>query len=264
MHDAPVFLISSGRSGSTLLQRLLNCHPDLVVWGEHHGFLNGLSYAFGQMGQKGNNNQFPILAALNAGPDTLLPTLGDASAGIDWANPYSREEFGDQVRQFMAHYFGSRLAPGQRWGFKEVRYNNLTALDAFRELYPRGQFIFLKRNPLEVARSKVLAWNGSKMKDMGLDERLEKIKRILAEVRGHFKLYDEFSARNPEVCVQVRYEDLVGNASEAVSQLLSQLRLPESAFDWGLSSQVFGQIVSSTRAESLLTEAALVLAETRD
>ena len=30
----PVVVLSSGRSGSTLLQKLLNTHPDLVIWGE--------------------------------------------------------------------------------------------------------------------------------------------------------------------------------------------------------------------------------------
>jgi hypothetical protein len=36
----PVFVFTVHRSGGTVLGRVLNCHPDLVIWGEHGGILN--------------------------------------------------------------------------------------------------------------------------------------------------------------------------------------------------------------------------------
>ena len=44
-HDRPVFVLAQHRSGGTLLARLLNCHPGLVIWGEHAGFINRLAEA---------------------------------------------------------------------------------------------------------------------------------------------------------------------------------------------------------------------------
>ncbi|NJO83266.1 MAG: formylglycine-generating enzyme family protein [Blastochloris sp.] len=44
--DRPVFIITTGRSGSTLLLRYLNCAEGLVVWGEHAGVLRELGMAY--------------------------------------------------------------------------------------------------------------------------------------------------------------------------------------------------------------------------
>ncbi len=62
----PVFVISTGRSGSTLVQRLLNCHPAQVVWGEHHGFLASLLGAYMQMSNPGHR-QATMFATQPAG-----------------------------------------------------------------------------------------------------------------------------------------------------------------------------------------------------
>lgn len=45
MNDQPVFVLSAGRSGSTLLQKLLNSSQELVIWGEHMGILRHLARA---------------------------------------------------------------------------------------------------------------------------------------------------------------------------------------------------------------------------
>jgi len=38
-----VFLLTVHRGGGTVLARVLNCHPDLVIWGEHVGLINRLA-----------------------------------------------------------------------------------------------------------------------------------------------------------------------------------------------------------------------------
>ena len=43
IEDDPVFVCGPHRSRSTYLQRLLNIHPGLVVWGEHGGLINRLA-----------------------------------------------------------------------------------------------------------------------------------------------------------------------------------------------------------------------------
>lgn len=259
MKQAPVFVISTGRSGSTLLQRVLNCHPDLVIWGEYHGFIGGFAEPFHLMGL-GGDDQFPVADSRNDEPKLLVPAFADPDAGLNWCNPSSRDEYNDQARQMITSYFASRLAPGQRWGFKEVRYNEPLVLAMLLELFPLGRFVFLRRNPLEVVRSKVLAWNGPELKQLTLDQRLKHIGKMLEEVRRHFELYDAFSAKNPQACCQVRYEDLVESPADTIRQMLAQLQLQESSFNWGLSEQVLEQVVSSTKVEAFDLESEQALA----
>ena len=38
-----MFLLTLHRGGGTVLARVLNCHPDLVIWGEHVGLINRLA-----------------------------------------------------------------------------------------------------------------------------------------------------------------------------------------------------------------------------
>src|SRR5919206_3702635 len=41
--EAPILVLGSGqRCGSTLVQRLLTSHPDIMIWGEHGGHLRDL------------------------------------------------------------------------------------------------------------------------------------------------------------------------------------------------------------------------------
>ena len=48
--ENPVFIFSAGwRTGSTLLQRLLNSHPEILVWGENGAFLDGILEARGRI-----------------------------------------------------------------------------------------------------------------------------------------------------------------------------------------------------------------------
>jgi hypothetical protein len=43
--DRPIFVFARHRGGGTLMLRLLNCHPELVVWREHGGCINQLAAA---------------------------------------------------------------------------------------------------------------------------------------------------------------------------------------------------------------------------
>jgi hypothetical protein len=40
---SPVFLLTLHRGGGTVLARVLNCHSDLVIWGEHVRLINRLA-----------------------------------------------------------------------------------------------------------------------------------------------------------------------------------------------------------------------------
>jgi hypothetical protein len=252
--DSPVFVLSTGRSGSTLVQRVLNCHSGLVVWGEHHGLVNGLADAFAGMADP-HENFFPQQPVENIGPSLLLPTFNQAAVQIEWANPWSLAEYCDHVRSFLDAYFGSRLADGQRWGFKEIRYNRLVTLRFLRRLYPAGRFIFVTRDPEEVTRSKVFSFiKEPRWSEFTRDEQTERIRRILAEVRDHYRTFEQFTARHPRACLIIGLEDLVARPDAVIATLLDHVELDAKDFDWALCRKVLATVVARTRRDATLAE----------
>ena len=43
---SPIFLLGTHRSGTTLLQRIVNSSEDAMIWGEHGGFLGDIAEAY--------------------------------------------------------------------------------------------------------------------------------------------------------------------------------------------------------------------------
>ncbi|MCB1379038.1 MAG: sulfotransferase [Alphaproteobacteria bacterium] len=247
--EAPVFAISTGRSGSTLVQRILNCHKDLVVWGEHYGFLGGLAQSYAAMTSP-DQKLFPRSAAANKGPDMLLPTLQDPAVAIEWVNPWSAAEYVDQLRSFISGYFGGRLAQGQRWGFKEIRYNSLPVLRMLHELYPAGRFVFIRRDIEEVTRSKIAAFvKETRWSTMAPHKQQEQVKKFITETEEHYKVYGDFMSRYPGLGIAVDFELLDANPKQVIGETLDHLGLDAARFDWSLADQVIGSVITKTKRD---------------
>lgn len=240
----PVFVISTGRSGSTLVQRVLNCHRELVIWGEHFGFIESLASAYAQM-----LNPQQELYRSNPGPSVLLPTLQDPAAQLEWTNPWDVEDFKRQTRDFIEGYFAGRLH-GQRWGFKEIRYNSLPVLRMLRDLFPEGRFIFVMRDAVDVTRSKVFSFiKEDKWAAMDETAKVARIAHLIREVRAHYQVYETFVQRNPGRGIVVAYEDLVADPQEVTGRMLAHLDLHDDDFDWPLCEQVLGNVIAKTRRD---------------
>ena len=254
LSNCPVFAISTGRSGSTLVQRVLNCHKDLVMWGEHYGFLNGLAGVYVQMSNP-EQSIYPRKPEDNMGVTKLLPTLQDPAAPLEWTNPWSLKEFKPQIRQFIENYFAGRLEAGQRWGFKEIRYNSLPTLRMLKDLYPQGRFIFIQRDAQDVTRSKVFAFiKESKWSNYSDAEKSKRIENMLNDVNEHYRIYAKFMERNPGLGLVVNYEELVADPKAVTAQMLDHLNLDPERFDWDLGDQVMGNIITKTKRDDEVIE----------
>lgn len=146
----PVFVFSAHRSGGTLISRILNCHPKLVIWGEHGGWINRLA-------------EIDAIAARQPVPDFSPEEYeryvsGRLTAEFDpWLSPFSRAEFRAFCRNFIRKTFSEHLHPNQRWGFKEIRYHRPLTARFLAELFPWGKFVILRRDLTELVVSNVLA-----------------------------------------------------------------------------------------------------------
>ncbi len=144
--DRPVVVTSLGRSGSTLMLRLLNLSPDLTVWGEHAAFLVDIMNAVDRI-----EDANPLVGGRKR-RDAVIGELKDPEAFIPWVSPFGPNEFRNQTRAYLRRLFTRPLPDGTRWGFKEIRYR-AEHLAGIRGLFPGTQFIFIVRD----ARGQILS-----------------------------------------------------------------------------------------------------------
>ena len=136
--EDPVFVLAAGpRSGSTLLQRMLDADPDLMIWDEPHhraGIIQGLAAQWRPFTAEWPDERH--LTAIQPGdePSDRSPEI----VALRQAH-----------RSFLDRRFGlpAREAGRRRWGLKETR------LDAghaayLKWLYPGARFLMLVRHPL--------------------------------------------------------------------------------------------------------------------
>jgi hypothetical protein len=153
-NSGPVFLLTLHRGGGTVLARILNCHPKLVIWGEHVGLINRLA-EIDDMVTRVGRLMYPktdqAIAEYVAFPDHRLNDFDP------WANPFDYETFLRSCRQMIEAIFARGLQPGQRWGFKEIRYHRVLTARFMEKLFPNARFVILRRDLTEVAISAILA-----------------------------------------------------------------------------------------------------------
>jgi hypothetical protein len=152
--DRPIFVFAQHRGGGTLMLRLLNCHPDVVIWGEHAGFINKLAetdqvirYYGGLIGPRSDEEFTSFLASDGANLAHYSP----------WLTPLTVADFATWSRTIIREVFTRRVRSDQRWGFKEIRYHHELVATFLARLFPGGLFILLTRDPVELCVSNVLA-----------------------------------------------------------------------------------------------------------
>jgi hypothetical protein len=176
-----LFIVTYGRSGSTVLQALLNAIPGYCIRGENRGALEQLCR---------------VVAALEDRPPAGHAETDDPWFGFDSvdAGAVSRALFGVFCREFL------RLPPGTRvGGFKEIRYvedpdflpRQLALMEAH---FPQARFIFLTRDPGDVALS---GW----WPQWPADE-------VMADIAAADRRFAGFAAGRAN-CFQIDHADLV-------------------------------------------------------
>ncbi|WP_135468419.1 sulfotransferase [Crenalkalicoccus roseus] len=155
-------LLATGRSGSTLLQRLLNLHDSVVMFGEHNGLAGTLLGLWHQLFGPWAGER--IARAARFVPEMLAsrPIAAPEGWSIEWANACTEATALPAFRRFLEDLlFPPALRrPGMRyWGFKEIRYGPAEAAFLAR-LFPEGRFLVLLRDPVAIQRSRAAtgAW----------------------------------------------------------------------------------------------------------
>lgn len=161
----PLFIFGFHRSGTTLLQRLLNTYGDVLIWGEHVGFLRDVANAYYRIWR--NPDYFASTQPLQ----TILADTRSLTHWQAWMNWTDEHEWRRLYREFLQSVFVPRGLPGKRfWGWKEVHYtaaNDDRTVPFLAELYPDALFVFVVRNGFnnlasfsaQPLRRNIVAWS---------------------------------------------------------------------------------------------------------
>lgn len=183
-----ILIVTYGRSGSTLLQGLLNSIDGVLIRGENENFIFGLYEAYTRLNKAKEyglkESAFPSTHSWYGSP------LIDTDLFID----YSQRMIRDII---LADFKDDENI--RAYGFKEIRYflvdNFHDYLDFLSKIFPNVCFIFNTRNINDVVKS---AWWSHQDR--------ESVENILVTMEKKFKKYAEKNINN---CFSITYEDLV-------------------------------------------------------
>jgi hypothetical protein len=144
---SPLFVMGFGRSGTTLLRRLLNSYPDVFIRGEHHGYLRHVAEGFHAMW----NSE---IAMSDPRPWQQLETdpLRASDPAQSWLNPLDRDGWIGVHRRYLDSIFLPPELHRHRYvGFKDTQYfyhDVDRTIDFLKLLYPHARFVFIVRHGL--------------------------------------------------------------------------------------------------------------------
>ena len=226
--EEPVFIFTIHRSGGTLLMRMLNCHPALVIWGEHGGFINKLADA--DVMVRSLSDWLPVRS------DEEIEEY--VAFGEHWQrsfqphiNPFAYSDFARWCHDLLTQGFSRGLNQGQRWGFKEIRYHRPSVATFLERLFPAAKFIFLLRDPIELCVSNILVkWSLTEVLAHGGGDDQESLRQVVDDclyaILAKQTYFDEIQRALPLKCICTRYETLVEFPETEVARLLKFLDLP--------------------------------------
>lgn len=193
MPESPVFVVGFPRSGTTLLEQMLDAHPGLCAMDEQP-FLQGLAERMQRRGL--------------AWPDGLGELGEDACHEL-------REDYWRSVRGVVA------LAPGQRLVDKNPL--NLLRLPMIHRLFPEAHVVLALRHPCDVLLSCYMqAFRSPAFAVLCSDMR--RLAQGYADAMAHWLYHVELL--RPRV-LEIRYEDLVEDPGAQVARLGAFLELEE-------------------------------------
>lgn len=198
-----IFLISQPRSGSTLLQKILNQHNEISTVGEPWLLLPGLFNDFSGVIQN-KSRIFGAYTSKNAINHFEKEYIDSKKIHVNSLRAFYLEKYSGILSQTKTSYFLD----------KTPRYYYI--LDEIREIFPNAKVIILLRNPLAVLSSIAETWVKKKYFRLSFF----KDDLILAP-----KIFSKLQEAKPNNTFFIHYEDLVSNPEKSLLELMKFLNL---------------------------------------
>lgn len=137
-----IFLISQQRAGSTLLQRILACHPEIHTTAEPWLMLHPV-YALREEGHQAEYNANLAFKALQ----DFCTTLERGQA-----------VYIEAVRRLALHLYGAACEQAGKPRFLDKTPRYFFIIPELAQIFPDAKFVILLRNPLAVLSSILNTW----------------------------------------------------------------------------------------------------------
>lgn len=215
MRKQQLFLIGTGRSGTTLIQRVINTFPNTMIWGEHAGFVKQLSELYFYLKDNPSMHEFSYENEISGQNKFDLSSYDDPriwQAWVNWFRP-------DDLRLIFKNILDNFFCPDDFeylsiWGFKEIRYGPDDKVLLFlSEIYPEANFLFISRDSLNNIESQIATFHRGKSKFTKIKRliQLPLIIKIANKWKRHNAYYLNLARMYPETHHLVRYEDVLND-----------------------------------------------------
>ena len=205
----PIFILGAPRTGTTLLQRVLNSYDDVLLWGEHAGFLADVARAF--YAAWDHPSLFRDVRPLAE----VLRGSQPRESWQAWMSWTSREDWLQSFRAFLDLLFVPGGLPGKAyWGFKEIRYMTAPGertLDFLHALYPDAIYLFIVRNAFNALASVKRIPEGA--------HHLRALKATCARWRNRYEAYHAWHRSGRIRSYWIVYEELIEGRGELLALL---------------------------------------------
>lgn len=210
----PFFIVSTGRSGTTLLRAILNQHPDLCIPPEsdylwrviieyqrnykHHHWRDIVTLFCGEMAR---GQEY-------CGWDIQVKGFYFKAKKL----PHDQRSLAKLIDLYYQHYLQKHFPEALRWGDKTPHYlKYLPQLDA---VYPNSQHLHIYRDGRDVVSS-ILKLGWTKTPEAACDMWLQRIQAVRA-----YRQRD-----NPTKFLEIRYEDMVHQPEIIITKICDFLNI---------------------------------------
>lgn len=214
-YSRPLLILGSARSGTTLLQRILNSYDNVIIWGEHGGALRHIANSYFELINSESMQEFSYPQA--KGPEVDLSYYKNPEQWQAWNNWFRPDDVCKTYKYMLENMFESPWRNQVRyWGFKEIRYGSSDkVIDLFLSCFPDTRVLFLYRNPLNVIDSQLQAFEniGGRLQAVRKTLNLGKVVRLALRWRRLNKKLLAYHHTFPENVLILRYETMISDTN---------------------------------------------------
>lgn len=226
-NSKPLLLLGISRSGTTLFQRILNSYDDVIVWGEHAGYLCSLAESYFELVDSPSMEKFSF--SQSKGRDGTIEQYKDSKQWQAWNNWFQKEDIDEIYREMIRNTFAASWENGLAyWGFKEIRYGEGDrVIDLFTRLFPDVQIVIIYRNPMNVIESQLSSFAdiGGRLAKLRKILMLPKIVRMARRWKHRNLSYLSYAQKYPKSVTFVSFESYISDM-DVLQGVMAKLNLP--------------------------------------
>jgi Sulfotransferase family len=217
-----VFIVGCPRSGTTLLRRMLDAHPELAITPETHWIPEWFEERRG-VDREGNVTRELVRGLLESARFKKLRISDDDVWEVfEHGGPVSYGRFVTHIYERFGSHRGKPLVGDKTPGYTR-------AISTLHHLFPQAKFIHLIRDGRDVCLSATTWHQVGRLKRRFPSWHEDPVPTAALWWELHMRLARDAETRlEPHLYHEMRYEELVSKPSETCTTLCSFLGLPYS------------------------------------